>query len=436
MATYFRGFEEADGISDWTEVAIASGHTAPAWSIVNTDEVQATSTHNQNEALVWNDIDGDADSDDVEILFQSYVNSTTASQRVGAVRISTSGASRTCYYVTARSSGFAIGRMIGATTTTIASNSVTRTSDAWYWIRFRVNLSGNTIQARIWADGDSEPGTWGLDSTDSTYTNAGHVGLLKGANTNTQKWRKFGVGTNGDTAPASAPSSGVNGSLSKTLAGATVSAAGTLPISGATSTALAGATASASGALAVNGQLAVSLGGATLSAAGTIAAAGINGTLSATLGGATLSAAAELALSGAASVTLTGATVAAAGSGQQITTGALTATLDGAAASAAGSLALRAQLARTLDGATVSSGGHVDITAALGVTLDGASIVAAGGAPGATISGSLNRTLAGATLSALGSETAEPDASPGYTITGRLRAFEIRGRARRFEVDQ
>lgn len=203
MATYFRGFEEADGISDWTEVAIASGHTAPAWSIVNTNEVQATSASSQNEALVWNDIDGDADRDDVEILFQHYVDSTTTSQRVGAVRISTSGASRTCYYVAARSNGFGVGRMTGSTTTSIASNSVTRTSGAWYWIRFRVNLSGNTIQARIWADGDSEPGTWDLDSTDSTYTNAGHVGLLKGGNTNTQKWRKFGVGTNGDTAPAS-----------------------------------------------------------------------------------------------------------------------------------------------------------------------------------------------------------------------------------------
>lgn len=229
MATYWRGFDDADGISDWTEIAVASGQTAPSWSIVSTDQVQATSASSHNEALTWNDIDGDADRDDVEILFQAYVDSTTVAQRAAAIRISTSGASRTGYYVTARSNGFGIGRFTGSTFTSITSNTNTRTSGAWYWVRFRVNQTGNTLQARIWADGDSEPGTWDLDTTDSTYVYAGHVGFLKAPNTSTQLWRKFGVGTNGDTAPASAPSSGVTvsvpaGSLSLTGYAPTVTA--------------------------------------------------------------------------------------------------------------------------------------------------------------------------------------------------------------------
>lgn len=64
------------------------------------------------------------------------------------------------------------------------------------------------MKARIWADGDSEPSGWDVDTTDGTYNTAGHIGLQKGANTNTIKWRHFGVGTNGDTAPTSAPSAG------------------------------------------------------------------------------------------------------------------------------------------------------------------------------------------------------------------------------------
>lgn len=454
MATYWRGFDDADGISDWTQVAVGSGQTDPAWSIVNTDQLQATSASSHNEALVWNDIDADGDRADFEILCQVYVDVTTASQRVLAGRISTSGATRTGYAVRLRTNSFDTYRFNGATFTLITAGTFSVASGTWCWVRFRVN--GTTIRARAWADGDSEPGTWQCDTTDSTYSTAGHVGALKGANTNTQLWRYFGVGTNGDTAPASA-SSGVSGSLSKTLAGATVSAAGALKLSGAAAASLQAASLSSAGKVALTGALSKSLDGATVDAEGSTAAVGINGELSATLDGASLSAAGAVALScslsasvagaslsaacalqieGATAATLEGATLSAAGSGQQITTGALAATLAGASVSAASAVALRGQVSSTLDGATLSAGGHVDITAALGVTLDGASIVAAGSAPGAAITGSLFKTLAGATLVAAGSEAGDVEPTAGYVITGRARRFEVDGRARRFEVNQ
>lgn len=408
MATYWRGFDDADGISDWTQVAVASGHTDPAWSIVNTDQLRATSASSHNEALVWNDIDADGDRADFEILCQVYVDVATASQRVLAGRISTSGGSRTGYAVRLRTSSVDTYRFSAGTFTLITAGTFSVASGTWCWVRFRVN--GTTIRARAWADGDSEPGTWQCDTTDSTYSTAGHVGALKGANTNTQLWRYFGVGTNGDTAPASA-SSGVSGSLSKTLAGATVSAAGALKLSGAAAASLQAASLSSAGKVALTGALSKSLDGATVDAEGSTAAVGINGELSATLDGASLSAACALQIEGATAATLEGATLSAAGSGQQITTGALAATLAGASVSAASAVALRGQVSSTLDGATLSAGGHVDITAALGVTLDAASIVATGGVPGAGIAAELAVTLQDATAQSL-SALLVPTASP------------------------
>lgn len=47
----------------------------------------------------------------------------------------------------------------------------------WYWTR--AAWSGSTLQARTWADGGSEPGTWNVTATDATFGAAGRV-MLRG----------------------------------------------------------------------------------------------------------------------------------------------------------------------------------------------------------------------------------------------------------------
>jgi len=47
--------------------------------------------------------------------------------------------------------------------------------DEHYWVRFRV--IGTSLKAKVWKDGDSEPGTWGADTTHAGITNGGWVGL-------------------------------------------------------------------------------------------------------------------------------------------------------------------------------------------------------------------------------------------------------------------
>jgi hypothetical protein len=63
---------------------------------------------------------------------------------------------------------------VGGTTFDYAANT-------WYSVRLRV--VGTAIQGRIWATANSEPSTWIVNTTDSTYASAGYVGVMALNNT-------------------------------------------------------------------------------------------------------------------------------------------------------------------------------------------------------------------------------------------------------------
>lgn len=60
--------------------------------------------------------------------------------------------------------------VIGSSTQLTSSSISADTTHGW-WVR--VVASGTTIQARIWQDGTSEPSTWNINTTDSTYSSGG-----------------------------------------------------------------------------------------------------------------------------------------------------------------------------------------------------------------------------------------------------------------------
>ena len=66
-----------------------------------------------------------------------------------------------------------LSRLSGATETVITTATfdagATFVADTWYHVK--ILTSGTTIRARVWKDGDSEPGTWLIDTTDATYDN-------------------------------------------------------------------------------------------------------------------------------------------------------------------------------------------------------------------------------------------------------------------------
>jgi hypothetical protein len=215
--------------------------------------------------------------------------------------------------------------------------------------------------------------------------------------------RKLSVST------AAAPT----GSVSSTLANATLSSSGTLAsgLTGSVSGTLADATLSATGTLtnAATGSLSSTLASATLSSTGTLAA-GASGSVTRTLDAATLSSSGTIGsgLTGTVSVTLGAATLSSSGTLTAGATGSVSRTLDNTTLSSSGTVAAGASgtVSRTLDNATLSStGGAVGtVTGSVSATLAAANCSATG-TLAAGLSGSVTRTLDAVTSSATGTLT-------------------------------
>lgn len=85
-----------------------------------------------------------------------------------------------CYSLRLRSAaagtgGQTMAKQVAYSTTALASKNQTFTNGTWYKLRFQA--IGTTIRARIWEQSATEPGTWDMSVTDSTFTGAGKVGL-------------------------------------------------------------------------------------------------------------------------------------------------------------------------------------------------------------------------------------------------------------------
>lgn len=200
----------------------------------------------------------------------------------------------------------------------------------------------------------------------------------------------------------------VSAALAKTLAALTAAGAGTVRVSGQFAQALAPMTASSAGQVRVAGALSQTLGDVTLAATGVVGSTPIVGTAAIQLQSLTAAAAGQVRVSGVAAVALAPATLASAGAVRA--SGALAATLGAIGLSASGSMRVAGAMATTLAPATLSATGVVGtapVTGGLAVTLAPLTAVASAVA---RVSGSLARTLGDVTLSAGG----------GARVTGQL----------------
>lgn len=92
-----------------------------------------------------------------------------------------------------------VRRLNDGSVTAVANSGTSVLTDNWYWQRVRVNSTA--LKVKIWQDGDPEPDQWRIETTDSSITNAGLLGIFGREANKTVEYDVFGVGTNGDTAP-------------------------------------------------------------------------------------------------------------------------------------------------------------------------------------------------------------------------------------------
>lgn len=129
----------------------------------NTDELYIGSTHTDMEVLVRFSITSNVDTAAALLRYNSGTDSGYWMGYDGQV-------STGHIYITNNSSG---------TKTSLASGSMTLTNGTFYWVR--AQAIGTALKVRIWQDGGSEPSTWNLTTTNSTYT-SGYAGVVANSN--------------------------------------------------------------------------------------------------------------------------------------------------------------------------------------------------------------------------------------------------------------
>lgn len=205
MATYFTDFSEySTGVHppDWTERMSTAD---VAWTV----ESDAGATGGQvlratpdapddQRFLSWDDAE-DGGHDDVEIVTKLRITSGGIAYGVG-VRANND---IDVYNVVIDEAADEIrtNKLVNTTFTNLATTAETLVAGDWWWVRLRLN--GTTVRARFWKDGNPEPGTWDVDTTDSSISAAGWVGLWIFNGGQTVDYDVIGVGTNGDVAPDS-----------------------------------------------------------------------------------------------------------------------------------------------------------------------------------------------------------------------------------------
>ncbi len=193
----------SDHPADWT----SRYDTLGTWSVTGGDLGLSAGKSNDWRVLSWNDIDADANRDNVEVLALVRFVSFSGTNYFLTVRGSGADESATLYSVAATSSTLRLYYCSGSDfPNLINSSSFTISGSTDYWVRFRVDAT--SLKARIWADGASEPGAWLLDEVDSSVTGVGWVGAAAYGTQTPATWKQIGVGTNGDTAPSSAGGGG------------------------------------------------------------------------------------------------------------------------------------------------------------------------------------------------------------------------------------
>ena len=147
---------------------------------------------------------------DVDIYLRCQISNASSAQVWIVARGSGNSTAETGYFfgIFANNGDIRLRYYNSASQSTVATASATFNTTDEFGLRF--NLSGTTLKGRFWnASTSSEPSTWDINTTDSTLTSSGWVGVGQ-FQTDAIDVLGIGLGTSGDDAPTSASSGDVS----------------------------------------------------------------------------------------------------------------------------------------------------------------------------------------------------------------------------------
>jgi hypothetical protein len=210
VAQYFTDF------SDQTASTFPSGWTGRITQTTDWEIISAPSPHGKaiasttgsstRKAITWDTV-GTSTDFEVYYEFGSDTGITLGDRRI-ALRLdtskNTSSATAHLYAVGYRHPDNYAGKYVNGSFTEISTASESPnpgfTNEAEVYA-CRVRINGSAIKVRVWDKSGSEPGTWDLETTDTSIAGAGAVGLFSFDNSTSTYVSAFGVGTGGDSAP-------------------------------------------------------------------------------------------------------------------------------------------------------------------------------------------------------------------------------------------
>ena len=180
FVTDFSEYATENPPSDWTErwsVDSASPTVETYSGGIGGKALNINVAASARYAISWDDIGSPTD---VEVLIKTKVASTTGGSRRIYIRGAGASGAETAYFLqnifadsawkiqlfkynagASTQIGLSVGHSLGTTT-------------AW-WIRFRI--SGTSIKIKIWETLSAEPARWLIETTDSTLSSGGWVGV-------------------------------------------------------------------------------------------------------------------------------------------------------------------------------------------------------------------------------------------------------------------
>lgn len=219
MAQYYTDFEEytaGETPSDWTPKLDATANWLIYEDVTFGKCLRNTSTASGRKLITW---DAVPDTADVEVYFEFFAPvGTLVVATYGAARVdpskNTSAANAEFYRFgfdeeTLNAGDTFFDKYLSGTFTSVTSAERDLGVTGATVFACRASFVGTAVKVRCWDTAGAEPSTWDIETTDSSISAAGAVGLFRFSTFNAGNYRynAFGVGTGGDPAPTSAPAS-------------------------------------------------------------------------------------------------------------------------------------------------------------------------------------------------------------------------------------
>lgn len=206
--TDFREYQRGIKPGDWT-LRYTSTDTGrfvvagPACDLPHRNSLRVDSLSTlARQCLSWDAPDGDTGIADQEIFARvRFVATIGAGRGIFFLRGSGTVGAENGYTLSfdtaAATNNLSIRKFVAGAATILVTGTASQIVGGWLNVRFAA--LGTTINARVWRDGETEPTTWTITTTDSSNT-TGWVGLQNVITGEPYDVAYFAVGTNGDAA--------------------------------------------------------------------------------------------------------------------------------------------------------------------------------------------------------------------------------------------